>query len=310
MGKTILIAGGTGMIGSALGSHLVSLGCNIIVLSRDPQKHGKINGRQSAISYAYWDIKKQEIDPEAIKKGDAVIHLAGAGVVDKPWTEAYKKEIVESRTLSSALLVKAMREHQNSIGVVVSQSAIGYYGPDVVEGHAFTEDEPAAPGFLGDTCVAWENSIRPVEALGKRLAIFRTGIVLSKKGGALAEFKKPLGVRVAAVLGEGSQVVSWIHLDDEIRLFAYAIENEHVSGVYNAVAPNPVSNEALTVSLAKAMHGNGYIKMHVPEFVLKLMMGERSIEVLKSATVSAEKIMNAGFKFQYTEITAALESLV
>jgi uncharacterized protein (TIGR01777 family) len=310
MGKTILIAGGTGMIGSALGTHLVSLGHNIIVLSRDPQKHKQKSGQKKGISYAFWDVRKQEIDPDAIKSADAVVHLAGAGVVDKPWTEAYKKEILESRTQTSALLVKGMREHKNSISVVVSQAAIGYYGPDVVEGHAFTEDETTADDFLARTCVIWEDSIRPVEELGKRLVIFRTGIVLSKAGGALAEFKKPLKVRVAAVLGEGSQAVSWIHGDDESRLFAYAIENENLSGVYNAVAPNPVNNETLTVSLAKAMHGNGYIKMHVPEFVLKIMLGERSSEVLKSTTVSAEKILKTGFQFHYPDIDKAMNSLV
>ncbi|MEO7305860.1 MAG: TIGR01777 family oxidoreductase, partial [Ferruginibacter sp.] len=262
------------------------------------------------LGYALWDIKKQEIDIAAVQKADHIIHLAGAGVVEKKWTGAYKKEIVESRTESSRLIVEALTNNENKVKTIISASAIGWYGADSVPVKPFTETDPADDSFLGQTCKAWEESIEPVTSLGKRLVKIRTGIVLSKEGGALAEFKKPIHLGVAAILGNGKQVVSWIHIDDLCRMLIAAIENEMMQGSYNAVAPLPVTNKTLTLVLANKMNGKFYIPIHVPAFVLKIMMGQRSVEVLKSATVSCKKIMDTGFKFNYTNIETALENLV
>ncbi len=307
--KTILITGGTGMIGTALANHFSSNGYSIIILTRNSAKAKTKSTFNENVSFADWDIERQTVDVDAVAKADTIIHLAGAGVVAKPWTEAYKKEIVESRTKSSALIVKALKEISNKVETVISASAIGYYGADKNE-LAFTETDKPVRSFLGETCRLWEESIRPVTGVRKRLVIYRTGIVLSKHGGALEEFKKPLKFRVAAVLGNGKQVVSWIHIDDLCSLYQYAIENPDINGVYNAVAPKPVSNKELTITLAKAMHGNSFIAMPVPVFVLKIMLGGRSIEVLKSATVSSAKIQEAGFKFEYGDIEKAIGSLV
>jgi len=306
MTQTVLITGGTGLVGKLLTKALVQKGYKVLILSRTT------NGKTASgsVSYATWDVKKQQIDREALQSADYIIHLAGAGVVDKKWTEAYKKEIVESRTESSRLIFETLQNNPNKVKAIVSASAIGWYGADANPVKSFIETDKADESFLGDTCRLWEQSIEPVESLGKRLVKLRIGIVLSNDGGALPEFKKPLTFGVASILGNGKQMVSWIHIDDLCRLFIAAIENENLSGSYNAVAPNPVSNKALTITLAKVIKGNFYIPLHVPAFVLKIMMGQRSVEVLKSTTVSCKKIMDSGFSFNFTEIKDALENLV
>lgn len=265
-----------------------------------------------SISYAKWNVEKDEIDKDAIASADYIIHLAGANVAEKRWTHKRKKEIIESRTKSGELLVRSLKEIPNHIKAVVSASAIGWYGADTIQSaqKGFKEDAPSAKDFLGMTVKLWEASIHPVEKLYKRLCIFRFGIVLSEKGGALEEFRKPLKFGLAAILSHGKQIISWIHIDDLCRLLLFAIEHENISGVYNAVAPKPVSNKELTLSLAKKMRGKFFIPAHVPSFVLKMILGEMSIEVLKSATVNDDKIKNAGFEFFYPSIDVALKSLV
>jgi uncharacterized protein len=309
--STVLITGGTGLIGSALSELLLQKGYEIIILTRgaSEKKPAAVNKN---ISYAPWDVLKQKIDVDAIKKADYIIHLAGAGVADKRWTDTRKKEILNSRTQSSALIVKALKENTNKVKAVISASAIGWYGADrvVPNNKPFTETDPPDTSFLGETCRQWEESIEPVTQLDKRLVILRTGIVLSNKDGALTEFKKPLQFGLATILGSGKQVISWLHIDDLCRMYLLAIENESMQGVYNAVAPKPVTNKELTLQLAKAERGKLYTTVHVPAFVLKLIIGEMSIEVLKSATVSGDKIRLAGFTFLYPTIEAALNQLI
>lgn len=303
--NTFLVTGGTGLVGKALSHYLVSKGHEVIILTRTLPK--EIN--QGALRFALWDVKKQTIDLQALQQADYIIHLAGAGVVDKKWTEAYKKEIVSSRTESSALIVDSLAKTSHKVKAIVSASAIGWYGEDKKSGFAFTEEDPADAGFLGATCQLWEQSIERATTLGIRVCMLRTGIVLSNEGGALAEFKKPVKFGVAGILGDGKQIVSWIHESDLCRLYEYACMNEELTGPYNAVAPSPVSNEQLTLQLAKIVKGNFFIPMHVPEFVLKLMMGSRSTEVLKSTTVSCTKIQQTGFTFLYPGIESALQNL-
>lgn len=304
--QTILITGGTGLVGKTLSKYLLSKGYAIIIVTRTIPATTTGDG----ISYATWDVKKQTIDLDALQKADFIIHLAGAGVVDKKWTPEYKKEIEESRTQSSKLLVDQLRAHSHSVKAIISSSAIGWYGEDKEQGFAFTEEDPADDSFLGRTCKLWEESIEAAAALGIRVCKLRTGIVLSNDGGALVEFKKPIKMGVAGILGNGKQMVSWIHVDDLCRMFLFAIENQQMNGSYNAVAPGPVSNKELTLTLAKLMKGSFYVAMHVPQFVLKMMMGSRSTEVLKSTTVSCTKIRKEGYTFLYPGIDAALHELV
>lgn len=310
---TVLITGGTGTVGTRLTELLMHKGYSVIIVGRGGN-HKKVvdttGTTNTNLRYAQWNIANQTIDDWAIREADFIVHLAGAGVADQRWSAARKKEIADSRIQSGNLLVKALKDIPNQVQAVVSSSAIGWYGPDPLNNPGFSEEAPACNDFLGTTCKAWEESINPVQSLGKRLVIFRTGIVLSNAGGALVEFKKPLMARTAAILGSGKQMISWIHIDDLCYQFIYGIENKDLQGIYNAVAPNPVNNKKLTLTLAQKMCGSFYLPFYVPSFVLKMVLGEMSIEILKSATVSSKKIRDAGFVFQYPTIEKALDNLI
>ncbi|RYY39671.1 MAG: TIGR01777 family protein [Chitinophagaceae bacterium] len=302
---TILITGGTGLVGSALSQALIARRHDVIILSRSAK-----SSTQPRLRYATWDVAVGTIDPDALAAADAIVHLAGAGVADKRWTPARKQELVRSRVESGNLLVKALGTMPNKVATVVSASAIGWYGPDpqVPSGKPFVETDPADASFLGRTCASWEAAIRPVQDLGKRLVITRIGIVLSRDGGAYAEFRKPMRFGVAPVLGSGNQIVSWIHIDDLVELLITAVEDRSYTGVYNAVAPKPVSNRALIEAIKKAK-GGFHLPAPAPAFALKVALGEMSVEVLKSTTVSSAKLQSKGFEFRYPTITEAAANL-
>lgn len=301
--QTVLITGGTGLIGRKLSQRLTKKGCRVIILTRDSRKRAAGEG----ISFARWDVRKGMLDEQAFREADHIIHLAGANVMERRWTAAYKKEILESRTLSSQLIADKILSTPNKIQSVISSSAIGWYGPDTQPPHAYREEEKADSGFLGETCRQWEESISAAAAV-TRVCKLRTGIVLTSDGGFLKAFELPLRLGIAPIPGSGKQMVSWIHIDDLCDLFLFAMENP-LSGSFNAVAPYPVSLKEITLKYAKKTRGNFYIPLHAPEFALKLALGERSIEILKSTTVSAEKIMHSGFQFAFPVIDKALEDL-
>lgn len=294
------------MIGKALVTALVDQHHKVIILTREPGKYtGSLHVR-----YAAWDIANGFIDKKAIADADHIIHLAGAGVADKRWTKSRKLEIESSRVNSSRFLVDALKEIPNKIQTLVTASAIGWYGPDpqIPNPQPFIESAPPYDDFLGTTCSRWEESVQTVKSIGIRLVILRTGIVLTPAGGALKEFIKPLNFGITTILGKGNQVVSWVHINDLVRLYIHAIENKEWQGVYNAVAPIPVSNKVLSLTLARKMRGNSFLPIHVPSFLLKLVMGEMSVEVLKSTTVSAVKCRQEGFQFTYPVIESAIRS--
>lgn len=313
---TILITGGTGLVGRALCKALQERGYDIIILTRKIKSIAHSPQPADRIRYAEWNVDAQIIDKNAIAKADYIVHLAGAGVAEKRWTQKRKKEIIDSRVKSGQLIVESLRSIPNKVKAVIAASAIGWYGADLSLNHSaegmgsgirkFIESDFSSDDFLGQTCKKWEESTEPVNQLGKRLVKLRIGIVLSKEGGALREFIKPLKFGVAAILGNGKQMVSWIHIDDLVSMFITSVENEHISGVYNAVAPAPVSNKELTLQLAKSRK-KFYLPFYVPSFILKLILGEMSVEILKSATVSSAKIQQAGFSFRFPDIKTAIQ---
>jgi uncharacterized protein (TIGR01777 family) len=304
---TILITGGTGLIGSALAKFLAAKGCQVIILSRRPKQ------ASGNISYAAWDPLQQTIDANAVQQADYIVNLAGAGINDKRWSKKRKEEIITSRVQSGSLIVKALKEIPNQVKAVIGISGIAWYGDDAkrdISKRAFTETDPADDDYLGQVCVQWENAIKPVDDLEKRLVILRCPPVFSNTGGAFVEFKKPVTFGIAAILGNGRQIISWVHIEDFCRMIWFAIENEKIHGIYNAASPQPISNRNFTLQLAEKVKGRYFIPVHVPVFMLKLAVGGVSVEVLKSATISSEKISQAGFQFLYPSVDAALHNLL
>ena len=238
--QTVLITGGTGMIGKALTTLFLERGYKVIVLSRQDKRSQRLN-----LSFAKWDVEKGEIDVEALQQANIIVHLAGEGVADKRWTVKRKQAIVDSRVHSGNLLVKALSENKHQVNTLIAASAIGWYGPDTIASleNGFVETDPSDDSYLGNTCKLWEESTAAISGMGIRIVRLRIGIVLNKRGGALAEFLKPAKFALATILGTGKQVVSWIHHQDLCKMMLYAIETLAVKGVYNAVAPNPVTNK-------------------------------------------------------------------
>lgn len=254
-----------------------------------------------------WDISKNYIDEEAITNADYIIHLAGAGVADESWTAARKKEILESRTLSTKLLAEKINKGQHQVKAFVSASAIGYYGLDTGSEWQYEGTETKGKDFLTTVVKAWENEILKIQKA--RTVAIRIGVVLSERGGALEKMAQPVRLYVGAALGNGHQYVSWIHIDDLCEMFVKAIEDSTMSGIYNGVAPQPITNEALTKAIGKALE-KPILPMNVPAFALKLLLGEMAAIVLGGNRVSAGKIEKTGFKFQFGEIKEALRNLL
>jgi uncharacterized protein len=305
----VWISGGTGLIGKKLTSHLMERNFTVRILSRN---RDHIQG-DPRISYEFWDIDHQQFNPSILEHTDYIIHLAGSGVMNRKWTSRYKEEILNSRTKSSSFLIKCLKENSNQVKAFVAASAIGWYGPDadpLIHKGGFQETDPAEKDFLGQTCLKWENSVDQAEELNIRVVKFRTGIVLSNDGGAYTEFKKPLQFGIAGIMGSGKQVISWIHIDDLCRMYIEALENSQLKGVYNAVAPAPVSQKELMLYTANKIRHRFYIPIHIPVFFLKIILGERSLEILKSATVSNNKIKSTGFTFLFPSIESAIDDLL
>lgn len=304
--QTVLITGGTGMVGQSLTDTLIEHGHDVIILTRNPRKSSRLH-----LSYAKWDIEKNYIDPLAFKKATVIVHLAGESVATKRWTVKRKKAILDSRVQSGLFLSNALKTMKHQVHTFIGASAIGWYGPDneLSLKDGFKEEDKVDNSFLGDTCKQWEDSVREIGTLGIRMVTLRIGIVLNKRGGALLEFIKPAKLGMAAILGDGNQIVSWIHQQDLNGIILFAINNNTVNGVFNAVSPEPISNKALTLAIASKYH-SWHLKIHVPVWALKILLGEMSIEVLKSAKVSSKKIQDQGFEFKYPNISSALNQLL
>jgi uncharacterized protein (TIGR01777 family) len=296
MPKNILITGATGLIGKQLIPHLLGNGHRISVLSR---RETTIPGA----SVYLWDVRKQTIDIAAFDGIDTIIHLAGEGIADKKWTPQRKAQIVNSRVKSAQLLYKAIWENKLPVTTFISASAVGYYGDRRDE--FLWEDSEPGKGFLPECCLLWEAAADEGLAMGIRVVKIRIGLILSKKGGALAAMAKPIKLLAGAPLGSGKQWMPWIHIDDIVGIFTKAVEDETMHGPYNSAAPYPSSNKLVVKRIA--WHINRPVwPINVPKFVLKTILGERSILVLMSTNTAADKIVKAGYVFKYTDVDKAL----
>ncbi len=298
--KNILITGASGSIGTRLTQVLLEQGHQVAHLSRNHQ-------RSKARIYL-WDINKKQIDPHAFEGIDTIIHLAGAGIADKPWTDERKWEILKSRTQSTKLLFEELQKHKHSVTTFISASAIGYYGFEDNE-KLYKENDESGTDFLANVVRQWEAEIDRIAELNIRVVKIRIGIVLDANHGALKELIKPIKYFAGAPLGTGDQYVSWIHLDDLIAIFIRAVQDETMQGAYNGVAPNPVTNRELTKAIATQFRKPLFLPA-VPEFILKVMLGEMANLVLQGNKVSSEKIEQTGLKFQYEKIEKALANLL
>lgn len=306
MAKTVLLTGGTGLIGTRLTELLQQKGYAVGLLVRDSTPKNRI---PSGVSTYAWDVRRGQIDDRALGAADYLIHLAGAGIADERWTDERKREILESRTKSTALLAEGLRRIAHLPQSFVSSSAIGYYGADT---GAEWMSEQYTPGidFMADVCVAWEAAADAVAALGIRTVKLRTGIVLSEKGGALAKLAAPIRKGVGAPLASGKQFQSWIHLDDVCRIYIEAMENQTWSGAYNAVGPNPVTNEVLTQTTAAVLRRPLWLP-NVPEWALRTWFGEMAVVVTGGNYVLNQRIrLETDFQYRFPELRPALEDLL
>lgn len=301
MDKHILITGGTGLLGSRLTEMLRQKGYKVSYLSRSP---GKVKDIEAFV----WDVEQQTMDPRALEGVSCIIHLAGAGVAEKRWTKERKKEILQSRTRSAALIKETLRSHPHQVKTFISASGINYYGYD--SGGVWKKEESRfGDDFLATVTKAWEEEADLIGELGLRVVKFRIGMVLSSRGGALEKMAKPAKMGLAAPLGHGDQYISWIHIDDLCRMFIFAMENDEISGPFNAVAPDPVTNKVFTKALAQALHKPCFLPA-VPGFLLRLALGQLASVVLGGSRVSSEKIESQGFQFEYADINKTLADLL
>ncbi|GAB4241380.1 MAG: TIGR01777 family oxidoreductase [Ekhidna sp.] len=297
--KTILITGGTGLVGTTLSRMLHEKGYTVTHLSRSPYSKTYKTFR--------WDVKGGEIDEEAITSADAIMHLAGAGVADKRWSDSWKREIYNSRIDSTRLLREKVYTLNSELKFFLSASAIGYYGWDSGE-ELMDEESKQGQGFLADVVKDWEAEVHKFDELGIPNGLVRIGIVLSEQGGALTEMAKPIKYGIGAPLGSGKQFMSWIHLEDLCGIFIYMLENS-ICETINAVAPTPVRNAEFTKQVAKQLNRPLWLP-NVPKFALKLIIGEMADILVGGNRVSSKKIESRGFKFQFPTLDKALEDLL
>jgi len=296
-----LITGATGLVGSELVSLLLAKQHTVHYLTTSKSK---IKEQANYIGF-YWNPQLGKIDESCIYGVDVIIHLAGANIANR-WTDAYKQEIIESRTLSSDLLFKLLKKTPHQVKQLISASGTAVYpeSTTLVYDESTTDSEDS---FLSNVVKKWEESVDPFQLLGIKVCKLRTGIVLSKKGGALPEMVKPIQFGIGAVMGSGTQMQSWIHIHDLVALYCYAAEHQW-EGVYNAVSPQPVSNAVLTKAIAKTLKKPLWLP-NIPEFVMKLVLGEMAYLLFSSKNLSSHKVTDNGFQFEFDAIDKALRDL-
>jgi uncharacterized protein len=299
--ETVLISGGNGLIGLHLSARLKSCGFHVVIIGRSADNN-------SEYPQYTWDLNKNEIEQDAILKADYIIHLAGANIGERKWTQKRKQEIIDSRVKASQLLFEKAKENSNKIKAFISASATGYYGTVTTE-KIYNENDLPGNDFLSETCKSWENAADRFQELGIRVVKIRTGIVLTKKGGALGKMLIPIKLGFGFALGSGNQYIPWIHIDDLCNIYLKAIEDIEMQGVYNAVASEHITNKVLIQTLCHRLKKPFWFP-HIPALALRLFFGEMSDILIKGSRVSSDKIRKEGYNFLFPDLHSSIQNLL
>jgi hypothetical protein len=301
----IVITGGSGFIGRRLVARLLEQGDQVLVLTRRLEQARRILGESPNLKLLPYDPYQPQAWAAALEGYEGIVNLAGEPLASSRWTETKKKEIRRSRVETTQALVQALASLNQKPQVMISSSAVGYYGSHPA-GELLTETDPPAQDFLAGVCQAWEAAARPVEELGIRLAIVRTGIVLGPDGGALGQMLAPFQFFIGGTIGSGKQWLSWIHREDWVSLVCFLLEQG--SGVFNATAPNPVQMEEFCRTLGQVLGRPSWLP--VPELALELLLGEAAQVVLTGQKVIPQAALQMGFTFQYPQLKEALRQIL
>jgi len=298
--ETVLITGGSGLIGKHLCRRLKEKGFNVTILSTTRQK---VEG----VTTYFWDISKKIIEKKAIEDADYIIHLAGANIGEKRWTTERKRIIIDSRIKSAELIFHTVKENNKTLKAFVSASAVGYYGA-ITTDKIFTETDQSATDFLGETCRLWEQSAERFNELGIRTVKIRTGFVLAHQDRALSKMITQIKLGIGSALGNGKQYLPWIHIEDLCQLYIRALEDKKMNGSYNAVAPDIRTNKEFTHVLARILNKPFWFP-NIPAFLIKLVYGKMSDVILKGSKVSCAKIISMNFTFKFPNLENAFMDL-
>jgi uncharacterized protein (TIGR01777 family) len=296
-GMKILIAGASGLVGSALVPKLKAAGAEVTPLVRSAAKSGEIE----------WHPDRGSIDTPALEGFDAVINLAGDGIANGRWTEEKKRRIVDSRVNGTRLLSETMANLSRKPATFINASAIGFYGNRGDE--LVDEDSGPGEGFLAGVCRQWESATAPAEQAGIRVVKLRLGVILTKDGGIMGSMLAPFKLGLGGKVGSGKQVISWVAMDDVVAAISFILQNESARGPINVVAPHPATNEEFTKTLGRVLSRPTFMTM--PAFAARLAFGEMADEMMLSSTRVAGKVLNdAGFKFQFPELEGAVRAML
>jgi uncharacterized protein (TIGR01777 family) len=297
----VLVTGATGLIGSALCDALLARGDEVVGLTRDPER---ARPKNPTVRWHAWQATTERPPPEAIEGVDGVVNLIGEDV-NQRLTDRAKVRIRESRLVGTRNLLQGIEAAPDGPSVFIGQSAIGYYGDRGAQ--ILDEESEPAEGFMAELPVDWEQAEREAERIVPRVVIFRTGLVLTKDGGLLKQLLLPFKLGAGGPIAGGEQFMSWIHLDDEVGLFLWALDNAEVSGTINATAPDPVTNREFSKALGRALHRPAF--MPVPKFaVAALRGGELADAVAGGARILPRRALDMGYEFRHPELDEALIS--
>jgi len=299
---TVLITGATGLIGQEIVKQCHEQDINVHYLTTSKSKLSK----ETNYKGFYWNPDANEIDHKCFEGVSAIINLVGASI-SKRWTSSYKKEILESRTKTAQLLQQTIKAHNYKVEHVISASAIGIYPSNLTNYYDETFSE-VSDTFLGTVVKEWESAVDGFKTLGCKVAKIRIGLVLAKNGGALPEIIKPMKLGAGAAFGSGEQWQSWIHIEDLAAFFVFSLQ-QRLEGVYNCVAPNAVTNEELTKTVANVLD-KPLILPNIPKFAMKLALGDMHILLFESQRVCSLKTEATGFNFKFVNLKPALEDLL